>query len=97
MVLHVKVPLFALLGLIHLGIPLLRAILDRIRGIDDCDIHDGPSARLQPLPRRILRDPRKELIAQLVSFQEMQRPADGGLIGHGLLDKIHPHKLPQSK
>ncbi len=60
--LHAEIPLVALLGLMHLRIPLLLAILRRTGRTDDGGIHDGPSADLHAVSRQIRTDPRKELL-----------------------------------
>jgi hypothetical protein len=91
--LHAKMPLVPLLGLMHLGIPLLLAILRRTRRADDRGVDNGASAYLQPLRRQRLPDPSKALLAQLVRFQEMPELADRGLIGHGLAAQINPDEL----
>ena len=44
--LHAKVPLDALLSLMHLGIPLFLSSFCRTGRMDDGRIHDGPSAHL---------------------------------------------------
>ena len=46
--LHAKLPLVALLGVVHLGIPLLGASLHRTEGTNNGRIHNGgvPSLRL---------------------------------------------------
>ena len=49
--LHAEVPLVALLRLMHLRIPLLRAILRRTGRTDNGGIHDGAPADLQALLR----------------------------------------------
>lgn len=92
--LHAIVPLLPFLGLVHLGIPLLGTILRRTGRTDNGGIHDGAAAHLQPLFRQRLPDSCKELLAQLVSFQQMSKLANRGLIGHGLATQINPHELP---
>ena len=84
--LHAKVPLVPLLRLMHLRIPLLRPILRRTGGTDDGGIHNGPSTDLHAMDRQIRANPRKQLLAQLVGFQEMPKLADRRLIRHGLAD-----------
>jgi len=40
------------------------------------------------------RSPGKELFTQLVRFQEVQKLANRGFIGHGLAPQINAHELP---
>ncbi len=91
--LHAKVPLVPLLRLMHLQILLLRPILRRTGDPDDSGIHNGSSAHLEPLRRQILSDPGKELLAQLVGFQEMPKLTDRRLIGHRARD---PDQSPRT-
>lgn len=46
--LHAEVPLIALLGLMHVGIPLLRFVFGRARGRDDGRIHQRPCVIMMP-------------------------------------------------
>ena len=88
--LHAKVSLGPLLRLMHLRIPLLRAILRRTGGTDDGRIHDGLIVHLQAVLRQMFLNSYKELFAQLVRFQEMPKLADRGLSGTG----SQPRSMP---
>ena len=92
--LHAEVPLVALLGLMHLGIPLFLPILCRTGRTDDGGINEGPPADLQPVGGQICTDSRKELFPQLVRFQQMPKLADRRLIRDRFATQINAHKLP---
>jgi len=92
--LHAEVPLVALLRLMHLRIPLRGTILRRTGRGDDRGIHDGPSADLQPLLGQIRPDQGKQLLAQLVGFQEMPELTKGRLIRYRLAPQINANELP---
>src|SRR4026208_266298 len=92
--LHAEMPLVALLGLMHLRIPLLLAILRGTGGIDNGGIHNGPAADLQALLRQIFSNPHKELFAYVMSLQQMPKLTDGRLVGHRLAAQIDADKMP---
>src|SRR5512139_413293 len=84
MCLHAEMPLLPLLGLMHLRIPLLRTILRRTRGGNNGGIHNRPAADLEPVGSQVRTDPRKELLAQLMGFQQMPKLTDRRLVGYRL-------------
>ena len=92
--LHAEIPLVALLGLMHLRIPLLLAVLRRTGRTNDGRIHDGPLVDLHAVSRQIGTDPRKALLAQLMGFQQMPKLTARRLVGSRLTPQITPHKLP---
>ena len=92
---HPEIPLVALLRLVHLRIPLLRAILRRTGGTDDRGIHDRPTADLQTVRGQMFSDSGKELFPDLLGFQQMPKLADRCFIRHRLATQINAHKLSQ--
>src|SRR5215471_10365678 len=71
MSLHPKIPLLALLGLMHLGIARLPGILGRRRRIDDRRIDNRAGGHLQSLRRQVPLHLIKQLPAEIVLFEQM--------------------------
>lgn len=57
-------------------------------------IHNRSLADLHPVGRQIRADPCKELLPQVVRFQEMPKLADRDLIEHELAARINHDELP---
>jgi hypothetical protein len=92
--LHSKIPLIALLGLVHLGIALFVFVLNRGRRIDKRGIDDRTRADLHALRLQVLTDGRKQLFTQIMGFQQVTKFAHRGLIGRRFMPKINTHKRP---
>jgi hypothetical protein len=78
---HSEVPLIALIGLMHLGITLTRTVLGRARCSNQGGIYYGAGLEQQaPLGQGGV-DGRHDLQAQVVGFEQMAKPQNGGFIG----------------
>jgi len=79
--LHAKVPLVALLGLMHLRVALAGAVLGRTGRGDQGGVHRRAGLEHQPFLGKGGVDRGQQLDAQVVLFEQMPKPQDGGLIG----------------
>jgi len=80
--LHPKVPLIALLGLVHLRIPITRAVLSRAVRCNKRGIDDRTSLEHQAFGDRGGVDRGKQLNALAVLFEQVAKAQDSGLIRH---------------
>ena len=90
---HAKVPLVALLGLVHLGVTLAIAVLGGAgrryqRGIDGRALFEQ-----QALGRQRGIDGGQDLYAEVVGFEQMAKAQDGAFIGQVLLSHVQADKL----
>src|SRR5215469_18941551 len=88
MSLDAKIPLVALLGLMHLGIARLAGILGRRRRIDDRGIDDRTGRNLQPFDREMALHLIKQLPAQIVRLEQMAAAAHRRLVRRRLAAKV---------
>jgi len=90
--LHAEIPLVALLGLVHLRIPLPFLVLGRTGRRDQGGIHNRPLPhRHTPLAELDL-DGLKNLLAQLVLLQQVAEGEDRGLIRDPIADQLDARK-----
>ena len=68
---HAKVPLVALLHLMHLRVTLAIFVLGRTGRIDDRGIHDGAGVDGKAVVFKVFGNQCKQLIAQVVRLQKM--------------------------
>ena len=80
--LHIEVPLVTLLGLVHLWVPLARAVLGRSGRCDQCGINDRAGVEHQAFGDQGGVDRGLQFNAQVVLFEQVAKAQDGGLIGH---------------
>ena len=80
MCLHSKVPLIALLGLMHLGITLTRAVLGRTRCSNQGGVNNRSGLKQQTSLGQGCVDGRHDLLAQVVGFKKMAKPQNSGFI-----------------
>src|SRR6202011_3581855 len=78
-----EIPLLALLGLMHLRVASLGAVLGRRWRSDDRGIHDRAGGDLQPLGREMPLHLIEQPPAQIVLFEQVAEAAHRGLVGHG--------------
>ena len=78
--LHAKVPLVALLGLMHLGDALALVVLGRAGRRDQCRIHHSTGLEHQATVNQFGVDGRQYLLAQSVLFEQVAKPQDCALI-----------------
>src|SRR5215469_3946816 len=88
MSLHPKIPLLALLGLMHLGIARLPGILGRRGRIDDRCIDNRAGGHLQSLRRQVPLHLVKQLPAQIMLLKQMAEAAYRGFVGYRLTPEI---------
>ena len=79
--LHAEMPLVALLYLMHLGVTLALAVLGRTGRSNQCGIDDRASLEHQAFGCQGGVNGGQQLDAEVVFFQQMAEPQDGGLIG----------------
>jgi hypothetical protein len=72
--LHAKVPLLTFARLMHLGVSLVVGILGRAGRTNDGSVHDHAPAHLHPTSLQYLAHRGKQLLAQLVLFQQPAKP-----------------------
>ena len=87
--LHAKIPLIALLGLVHIRIALFLLVLGGTRRVDDAGIDYGAPVHLQAVLLEVLITQVKQLIAPIMALHEMAKLADSGFIRHRLLAQIN--------
>ena len=83
--LHAKVPLVALLRLMHLGVTLPRGVLGGAWSTDQRGIDHGSGLEQQALGCELIVDHRQKAWGQLVLLQQMSKPQDGALVGQPLI------------
>jgi hypothetical protein len=86
--LHAEVPLLALLGLVHVWIPLLILVLGRGRRGDDGGVDDGAAGHLHALRFQVLVYLFEQLLAQMMLLQQVPEAQDGGLVRRGLASQV---------
>src|SRR5204862_6331695 len=90
--LHAEILLVALLCLMHLGIARFLGILVRRRRIDDCRIDNRAGGHLQSLRCQMPLHLVEQLLAQIVSFEQVAEPTHRRLVRHRLAAEIDFHK-----
>ena len=91
--LHPKVPLITLLGLVHLRIPLTHAVLDRAGTSNQRGINDRAGLEHPAFGDQGGVDGGQQLNAQVVLFQKMAKPQDGGFVGQPGHASVQPCKF----
>ena len=91
--LHAKVPLVALLRLVHLRVARLVTVLGRGRRGDDGGIDDGAGRDLQPLGLQMPANFLEQALAQFVALQQVAKLAGGGLVRSAFPSQIDAHKF----
>ena len=91
---HAKVPLIALLGLMHFRIPLAASVLGRGRCGDDRGINDRAFLEDQTLLRQHGIDGSKDALGQMVLFQQAAKLEQGGGIGRRLPRQVDANEAP---
>jgi len=91
--LHPKVPLVALLGLVHLRISLTRAVLGRAGCCNQSGIHDRTSLEHQAFGDQGGVDRGQQLSAQVVLFEQVTKAQDRAFIGQAGDAPIELRKL----
>ena len=89
---HAKVPLIALLGLMHFRIPLAASVLGRGRCGDDRGINDRAFLEDQTLLRQHGIDGSKDALGQMVLFQQAAKLEQGVASGADSRDRSMPTK-----
>src|SRR5437763_7870632 len=89
-----RIPLVALLRLVHLGIACLVGILGRGRRIDDRRIDNRAGGHLQSLRCQVPLHFVEQLLAQIVLLEQVTEAAHRRLVGHRLAAEIDVHKTP---
>jgi len=89
---HAEIPLVALLGLVHLGIPLALLVLGGAGsrdqgGIDDRSLLHGHAIGLEVGLHRL-----KDLLTQIVLLEQVPERQDRGFIRDPLADQVDPCK-----
>jgi len=92
--LHAKVPLIALLGLVHLRVTLSAAVLGGARRRNQGGINHRAGLEQQAARGQFGVDAVQDLWGQAVDFQEMAKAQDGGLIGDAGHARVQVSKLP---
>lgn len=87
--LHAEEPLVALLGLVHLRVPLAAAVLGRTGGVDQGGIDGGTGPEHQPPRGEQLIDQLQHGGGQPVLFQQVPEAQDGALVGQALRTRIN--------
>jgi hypothetical protein len=91
---HPKVPLTALLGLVHLRISRFILVLGRGRGLDDRGVHDRPGLEQQPLLLQQRADLGKDRLRQGMLLQKVPEAQDRRLIRDRILTELDASKAP---
>ena len=92
--LHPKVPLIALLGLVHLRVPLAGAVLGRTGGGNQGGIDNRAGLEQQTCLSKHGIDGIKHRLGQLVRFQQVPETKDGGFVRQPAHARIEFGKLP---
>ena len=91
--LYAEVPLVALLGLVHLRIPLARTVLGRAGSRNQGGVYHGAGLEHQAIARQCGVDGVQQLDTQVVFFEKMAEPQDGALIGQSSRPRVQMSKL----
>ena len=91
--LHPKVPLVALLGLVHLGVALTAVVLGRAGRSNQRGIDHGAGLEHQAAFNEFGVDGGQDLLAQTVFFEQMAKAQDRALIGQSHDARIQVRKL----
>jgi hypothetical protein len=94
--LHAEAPLVALLGLVHLRVPLAVAVLVRARRTDVRRIDDRARADLEALLGQAGSDRGDDLRSQLMGLKQLAELADRRLIRHRLTAQVDADELAHS-
>jgi len=90
---HAKVPLLALLGLMHVGVALAAVVLGGAGGGDERGVHDGALPEQQPFAAEFGVDAAQNLGPDLVRLQEVAKAQDGALVGQARHARIEVGEL----
>src|SRR6202041_1399515 len=90
-----EIVLVAFLGLMHLRIALLLAVLGRRRGGNDGRVHDGTGGDADALAFQIQVHRIQDLAIQLMLLKKMAEVENRGLVGRGAAAQIDSGKAPQ--
>jgi len=90
-----EIVLAAFLGLMHLRIALLLAVLGRRRGGNDGRVHDGTGGDADALAFQIQVHRIQDLAIQLMLLKKMAEVENRGLVGRGAAAQIDSGKAPQ--
>jgi hypothetical protein len=91
--LHAKVPLVALLGLMHLRVALAFVVLGRTGRSNQGGIHHRSGLEHQPAVNQFGIDSRQYLRAQVVLLEHVSKAQDGALVGQPGDTRIQLGKL----
>ena len=90
--LHAEVPLVALLRRVHLRVPFLLPVLGRTRRADDGGIHNRAPVYLQAVFLQVFANQLKQLLAQVVGFQQVAELENRRLVRRRLFAKVDAGK-----
>jgi len=92
--LHAEVPLVTFLRLMHHRVTGFVLVVGRAGCIDDGRIHNRASVNYQPVFLKIAVDLYKQLIAQIMRFEQMSELADRGLVRCGFTPMVDADEAP---
>ena len=90
---HAKVPLIALLGLVHLGVACARAVLGGTGRGNQGGIDHGAGLEQQATLRQHGVDGGEDLRTQVVRFEQVAKAQDGALVRQARDAHVEPGKL----
>ncbi len=90
--LHAEVPLVALPGLVHLGIPLVLLVLGGAGGGDDGGVHDGPAAHHEALLLEQFVEAVEHGLGEAVLLEKMAEVQEGRRIGSPVGGDVDAHE-----
>ena len=93
MCLHAEVPLVALLRRVHLRVPFLLPVFGRTRRADDGGIHNRAPVYLQAVFLQVFANQLKQLLAQVVGFQQVAELENRRLVRRRLFTKVDTRKV----
>ncbi len=91
--LHAEVPLVTLLGLVHIGVSLARAVLSGAGRGNQVGIDHGTNFTHQTLGRQGGVDGGPQLDAQVFLFEQVAESQDGRLVGQSHAARVEFDKL----
>ncbi len=91
--LHAEVPLVALLRRVHLRVPFLLPVFGRTRRADDGGIHNRAPVYLQAVFLQVFANQLKQLLAQVVGFQQVAELENRRLVRRRLFTKVDTRKV----
>ena len=89
---HSKIPLVALLCLVHLGIALFPDVLGGDGRGDDRGIHDSTFPHEQLTLSQVHADLIENPLAQVVALQQMSELKERRGVGHGFMAQVNPRE-----